>query len=70
MNITNHIKKCGKTRAEICAEAGISTAYLSMIEHGERRIGVAKLTALADALGVDPADIRPDLAAIFTRSAS
>lgn len=65
MDIAETIKASGKTRAEICAEAGISQPTLSMVESGKRKIGPAHCTLLARALGVSPADLRPDLAAIF-----
>ena len=67
MDTSYLIKASGKTREQICAEAQISRGMLSLIERGERRIGVQSVAKLAAALGVDPADLRPDLAALFNR---
>jgi transcriptional regulator with XRE-family HTH domain len=67
--VTELIKSSGKTRTAICAEAGISASHLSMIESGERRVGLAKLRGLATALGVPPGALRPDLAGIFKEQA-
>lgn len=62
------IETSGKTRAQICKEAGVSQPFLSLWENGERQVGVGKVSALAAALGVEPAALRPDLAVIFTPS--
>jgi transcriptional regulator with XRE-family HTH domain len=59
------------SRQAICERVGITTAYLSMLERGKRRVGPDKAAALAEALGVHPVDLRPDLAAqaaTFTRT--
>lgn len=68
MNISKSIRLSGKTRGEICEEAGISRPYLSLIESGERKIGLAKVARLAAALGIEPKDLRPDLAAFASPS--
>lgn len=65
MNITEHIEARGLSRGEICQTAGISRAYLSLIERGARRVGPEKVQALANAIGVSIADLRPDLAKLF-----
>ena len=65
MEIRALINNSGKTRAEIIAQVGLSPAYLSMLESGERSVGKKYLTALADCLGVTPATLRPDLAALI-----
>jgi len=43
----------GLRQAEVARAAGISAAYLNLIEHNRRRVGAALLTRLAEALGVD-----------------
>lgn len=58
----------GKTRAQICKEAGVSQPFLSLWESGERQVGSSRVVALAAALGVEPSALRPDLAEIFTPS--
>ena len=65
MNITKHIEACGLNRAEICARSGISRSMLSLIERGQRRIGVEKAAVFAAALGVPVQAVRPDLAEMF-----
>ncbi|WP_158966221.1 helix-turn-helix domain-containing protein [Chachezhania sediminis] len=70
MDISAHIKDQGLSRAEICEVAGISRAYLSLIEKGERRVGTGKAGALAAALGVPVQSLRPDLAEMFSSPAS
>lgn len=67
MDITAKIATLGMSRAEICKKAGISPAYLSLIEKGDRKVGVGKVRDLADALGVTVRDLRPDLADVFTQ---
>lgn len=66
MNITKHITKMGINRAEICRQVGISGSYLSMIEKGDRRIGIGKVVNLAAALHVEISDLRPDLADLLS----
>jgi len=65
MDITEHIRTRGLKRGAICKAAGISRAYLSLIERGQRRVGPEKVRALAGAMGLSIADLRPDLAEIF-----
>lgn len=69
MDITSHINAKGLSRKDICEKAGISRAYLSLIEKGERSIGPNKVKDLADALDVSVGDLRPDLAGTFGRVA-
>ena len=40
-------------QADLARMAGISPAYLNLIEHNRRRVGAELLTRLADALGVE-----------------
>lgn len=58
------MKSSGKTRESICREAGLSRSYLSLLERGDRQIGIGKVSALASALGVEPSVLRPELAAL------
>ncbi|MBB95621.1 MAG: transcriptional regulator [Rhodobacteraceae bacterium] len=67
MDISEHINSNGLSRAEVCAKARISRAYLSLIESGQRQIGPNSVKALADALGVSIRDLRPDLADVFAQ---
>ena len=45
----------GMKQAELARVAGISSAYLNLIEHNRRRVGPEILARLAEALGVEPA---------------
>lgn len=65
MEIKQLVEASQKTRREIIAHCGFSQGYLSLLERGERQVGVKHLAKLADALGVDPGVLRPDLAKIF-----
>ncbi|AHD00461.1 helix-turn-helix domain-containing protein [Leisingera methylohalidivorans] len=65
MNITEHISANGLSREKICQEAGISRAFLSLIERNERSPGPQTVGRLAKALGVSVRDLRPDLAGLF-----
>jgi predicted transcriptional regulator/DNA-binding XRE family transcriptional regulator len=47
--------RIGMKQADLARSAGISPAYLNLIEHNRRRVGAALLTALADALGIEEA---------------
>ena len=47
----------GLRQADLARQAGISASYLNLIEHNRRRIGGKVLTALAEALGVDAAEL-------------
>lgn len=60
MDITSLVMNCGKTRAEICDEVGMSPAYLSLIESGQRKIGEKHVKKFALRLGVEIRDLRPD----------
>jgi transcriptional regulator with XRE-family HTH domain len=45
----------GLKQADVAREAGISPAYLNLIEHNRRRVGAALLEALAQALNTEAA---------------
>lgn len=60
------VEASGKTRAQICKEAGVSQSYLSLMESGHRQVGLPIVARLAATLGVDPVDLRPDLASLLS----
>lgn len=66
MKLKPYVEQSGKTREQICQEAGISRAFLSLLEAGERSVGPGKVVALANALGVKPQELRPDMVAIWS----
>lgn len=45
----------GMKQADLARAAGVSPAYINLIEHNRRRVGPDLLAALADALAVEPA---------------
>ena len=49
----------GLTAADLAAEAGISAPYLSELESGKKRGGIATLRKLATALSIDLDDLVP-----------
>lgn len=65
MELKKAIENGDKTRREICEEVGITPPQLSMYETGMRNVPVFTVKRLAKAVGLTPADLRPDLAAIF-----
>jgi transcriptional regulator with XRE-family HTH domain len=44
-------------QAEVALRLGLPASYLSKIENGTRRVDVVELIRIAEALGVDPAEI-------------
>lgn len=53
----------GLKQAELAQQAGISPAYLNLIEHNRRRIGGLLLTRIAGILDIDPARLTEGAAA-------
>jgi len=45
----------------VAAALGVPPSYLSKIENGTRRLDVIELIRIAEAMGVDPAEIVGDL---------
>lgn len=50
-----------RTLTEIASEAGLSAAHLSEVERGRKEISTERLVAVADALGIRPADVYAEL---------
>lgn len=50
----------GLKQAEVAGRAGISAAYLNLIEHNRRALGPERLSALARVLGLDVAALSED----------
>src|SRR5438132_1107982 len=48
---------------EVAARLGLPASYLSKIESGTRRLDVIELIRVAEAMGVDPAEIVREVAA-------
>ena len=44
-------------QAEVAARLGLPASYLSKIESGTRRLDVIELIRIAEAMGVDPAEL-------------
>lgn len=61
MDIREHIERHGLSRQEIRDHVGISQPYLSLIERGLRPVGLPIVAKMAEALGVEISDLRPDI---------
>jgi transcriptional regulator with XRE-family HTH domain len=48
-------------QADVAAKLGLPASYLSKIESGTRRLDVVELIRIAEAMGVDPAEIVSDV---------
>jgi transcriptional regulator with XRE-family HTH domain len=56
--ITSQIKVCGKSQKQIADESGFQTPnILSMIRHGNTKLPIPRVNALADALEVPRAKL-------------
>ena len=44
-------------QAEVAARLGLPASYLSKIESGTRRLDVIELIRIAEAMGIDPAEL-------------
>lgn len=52
----------GLTATELAKRSGLSKQLISQIEHGRRAGSVESQKAIADALGLDPADLWAEVA--------
>ncbi len=50
-------ERAGVKQADAAARLGLPPSYLSKIENGTRRLDVVELIRIAEAIGVDPAEI-------------
>lgn len=51
----------GLKQSEVAESLGLPASYLSKVENGTRRLDVIELVRIAEAIGVDPADIIREL---------
>lgn len=65
MDIQKRIERSGLTDAQIAAELGTQPATVWRYRKGQRRPNETHLRRLSQLLGCTPADLRPDLAALF-----
>jgi transcriptional regulator with XRE-family HTH domain len=57
-----HARERAKLKqADVAARLGLPASYLSKIEKGTRRLDVIELIRIAEAMGVDPAEIVREL---------
>lgn len=54
-------ERAGLKQSDIAAKLGMPASYLSKIENGTRRLDVIELVRIAEAMGVDPAEIVREL---------
>lgn len=50
-------ERAGLKQSDVAARLGVPASYLSKIENGTRRLDVIELIQIAEAMGVDAADI-------------
>lgn len=50
----------GLTQTEVAKKAGISQAYLSNVERGNREVTVSTLCRISEAIGVSAAELLPE----------
>jgi len=50
-------KEAGMTQAEVAAKLGHGQAYVSKYERGKKVLGVIEFVEVAEALGLDPAEM-------------
>jgi transcriptional regulator with XRE-family HTH domain len=50
-------ERAGVKQSDLAARLGMPPSYLSKIENGTRRLDVVELIQIAEALGVDPAEL-------------
>jgi transcriptional regulator with XRE-family HTH domain len=50
-------KEAGMTQAEVAARLGHGQAYVSKYERGKKVLGVIEFIEVAEALGLDPAEV-------------
>jgi transcriptional regulator with XRE-family HTH domain len=51
----------GLKQSEVAQSLGLPASYLSKVENGTRRLDVIELVHIAEAMGVDPADLVREL---------
>ena len=59
--LTSVRERAGIKQSDLAAKLGLPASYLSKIENGTRRLDVIELIRIAEAMGVDPADIVRDI---------
>lgn len=52
--------KANMSQEELAERANIHPTYISSIEQGKRSVGLEKIIAIAQGLGVSPKDLMPD----------
>lgn len=55
--VAAHRRRLGWTQDQLCGHAGISVDMVSRIEAGSTGVRFATITKLADAMGIDPAEL-------------
>ena len=50
-------ERAGLKQSDVAAKLGVPASYLSKIENGTRRLDVIELIRIAEAIGIDPAEV-------------
>jgi transcriptional regulator with XRE-family HTH domain len=57
VNLRRERKKCGLSQEALADIAGLHRTYVGSVERGERNVSLDKIEQLAQALGLEPADL-------------
>jgi len=63
--LTTARTKAGLTQQQLADQLGKPQSYVAKYEGGERRVDVVEFLAIADALGIDPANAVREVAAKY-----
>jgi len=66
MNIFGIFRASGLTDAQIAEEMGVSPSTVWRWRHSKFEVGLYDVVQLSKLLGCTPAELRPDLAALFS----
>ena len=50
-------ERAGLKQSDVAAKLGLPASYLSKVEKGTRRLDVIELIQIAEAMGIDPAEV-------------
>ncbi len=60
-NLREHRSRTGLSQEKLAAKAGIDRTYVGGAERGERNVALVNIVRLAEALGVEPAQLMAGL---------
>jgi len=60
-------ERAGLKQSDVAARLALPASYLSKVENGTRRLDVIELIRIAEAMGIDPAEIVSEVNAVLRR---